>query len=600
VTESLENQTSERYDLGEVVNLELQYLDQAPPMTTFKTKLQDKLLSGANLLWIYLSGDEVRADMALMALAEQLTNTSELPIEFEQWNQNTGATWHNDPALRDPLLALASLTNEDAISHNAFICMRDLHLLLNAQNNFSLRRMVIDNCKRNNFNNENHRRPLVIMADTPTPHPDIKDYCDVLDFSLPDFRELREYTVDFVLNGAPHIAEKISDTDRDRITYALLGMSAEEATRVFSYALRVVNHEVDDFADNAGKQSPGILSIAADQKAMAVRKIEGLTFIPHKDIPSMEHFGGFDHYLDFIRKRSRGYTSAAKHVGMRKPRGVVLLGPPGTGKTQVAMATAGELKRDLIQMDIGSLFDSLVGSSEKKVRAAINMIDAMKSCVLMVDEIDKAFAGATSANDSGVSSRILSYFLSWLSNRSLSSESDSQIFVIVTMNRTNGIPPELLRMGRFDRIFSTDLPEADDRVNILKIHMQKNNIDSAQYGSSVQDIARITDKWAGGELEELVISALYESFNRIYIEWEAAGSDPHTMPTIEACQPTIDDYLEVSKTMVPLAVTEAEAIEEMRKFCEGRTTPVTGKRTHDAKGTRKNRGIQARKKSGLN
>jgi len=267
-------------------------------MTTFKTKLQDKLLSGANLIWIYLSGDEGRVDAALKALGEQLTNTGEIPIEFEQWNQNTGATWHNDPALRDPLLAVASLTNEDAISHNAFICMRDLHLLLNAQNNFALRRMIIDNCKRNNFNNESYRRPLVILADTPTPHPDIKDYCDVVDFTLPDFRELREYTVDFILDalkpGTAEAAwaqeksgvivaqtsvdycEMFSATDRDRITYALLGMSAEEATRVLSYALRAVLEpgsadRVDDFVDNAGQQSPGILSIVADQKAMAVQ-----------------------------------------------------------------------------------------------------------------------------------------------------------------------------------------------------------------------------------------------------------------------------------------------------------------------------------------
>ena len=581
----------------------------AGQLEQFKSKIADYLLSGVNLIWVYINGDEFRVDETIATLAAEITASGNSPMTRESWDSNTGASWHADPSLRDPILALASIREQEYISHNAFICMNDLHLLLNAQNNFALRRMLIDCCKRNEFNNAIDRRPLVIFADTPTPHPDIKEYAAVVDFKLPNFDEIRKYTVDFILYSAmgtaasdgsqiqdfnaelpltetppacePPTGSIISSEDRDRIANALLGMSMEEANRVFAYALRVAGNISD--TDTAP-----LLSIIAEEKAMAIRKIEGLTFIPSKDIPSMENFGGFDHYLEFIRKRARGYTGEARNVGMIKPRGVVLLGPPGTGKTQVAMATAGELNRDLIQMDIGSLFDSLVGSSEKKVRAAIDMIDAMKSCVLMVDEIDKAFAGATSANDSGVSSRILSYFLSWLSNRSLSADSDSQIFVIVTMNRTTGIPPELLRMGRFDRIFSTDLPEADERVDILKIHMRKNNIDSEQYGSSIQDIARTTDKWAGGELEELVISARYDAFNRVYCEWEENGSNPDAVPSMEDCQPSIDDYLEAAETMVPLAITEEEAINEMRKFCEGRTTPVTGKRTHAVKGSSRN------------
>ena len=264
----------------------------------------------------------------------------------------------------------------------------------------------------------------------------LADHISVIDLPLPDTDTLKTEVIDYLLESARESGEDIPALPAElehRTAERLLGMSADESARVASLAYVAAG----GFNDKA-------LEIIAEEKVKVIRKIEGLSYVPYARIASAADVGGFDLYLDFVRTRSHAFTEEAAQAGLERPRGVALVGFPGTGKTMVAKATARVLGLDLITMDIGTMFDSLVGSSERRMRSALNVVTAMQNCVLLVDEIDKAMQGAHQAQgDSGVSSRILSYFLGWLSEREQGAK-QNRTFVIVTMNRTEGMPPEML------------------------------------------------------------------------------------------------------------------------------------------------------------
>jgi len=540
----------------------------------FKAEILTAIKAGSNVIWVYLTADEVHCDLELRELCKAIE------YDFLTWDVNNGASWDANTNFRDPIKALDDIpANVEVMTDKAFVVMRDLHLLVNAQQQFALRRSLIDGCKGNQFNNAEYMRPIIILADTPTPHPDIKDYCHVVDYALPNSEEMRGM-VNFVISSVDvdeKQKEAISSDYIERVTHALLGLSMTQAETVYSQAIAEAGSllELGDWTADNGEPRQGILSYISKARAEAIRKIEGLTFIPNKQITDMQSFAGVDNYVSFLQKRSVCYTKLAAELNITKPRGVALLGPPGTGKTEVAKATAKYMGLDLVVFDISSMFNSHVGQSEKNMRKVLATIDALHSCVVLVDEIDKSFSGALNANDSGVSSRVLGLFLSWMSSRDVKAQSESRIFVVATMNRTAGLPPELFRPGRFDRIFSTDLPNPETRESILKIHMQKQSIDPAQYGAAIADIAKVTDKFTGGELEQLVIDSRITVFAREYAAWKRAdATDKIPTPTVESTQPTIDDYLVESEMIIPTAVVEAEAIESMRKFNAGRTTPV--------------------------
>jgi len=558
-------------------------------MPSFAQVFMDKIDSGSSVIWVYLTGDEGRAERALRAVAVKYTEQSNTDLRWYSWNCVSGASWNSK--LTDPLQALLSI--KDAIPSHGLVLMKDLGSFLNGSglNNLALRRCLVELCITNALSNLKRTRPLVILASTPNPHPEIAEFCDVIDFELPKFAEMKEDVVDFIIDSARSGNKckkgEQSDTDlEDKITRALLGTTAEEAQRIFAYAIADV-----------GGITEGILEVIAAEKAKVIRKVEGLRFIPYSKIPDTATVGGFSYFLKWMRKRARAYTKYAEAVNLEKPRGSVLIGPPGTGKTMVAKAAAKMLRLDLIMMDIGSMFDKYVGGSEGKIRAALQMVAAMPNCLLMIDEIDKSFAGAHEgqAADSGVSSRVLSYFLNWLSERDVSSDGENRCFVMVTMNRTAGVPHELLRAGRFDKVWSTDLPDCDERLEILKIHLNKRGIDPAVYGKTLVTVASKTNEYTGAELEEIVISARNDAFDDRMTTWEAGGKQGKA-PNAEAVRPTVDELLVAASEITPVAKLNAEDVAAIRKFCQDSTYPVNGERVQDTKRTRTPRKVSTARK----
>ena len=221
----------------------------------------------------------------------------------------------------------------------------------------------------------------------------------------------------------------------------------------------------------------------------------------------MNNVGGLDGLKEWLNARAGCYTQEARDFGIRSPRGCLFAGPPGTGKSLMAKAVAFTMQQPLIRFDVSRVFQSLVGSSEQRVREALKMVDAMSPCVLLVDEVDKAFQSNASNSDSGVGTRVLGAILTWLQ------ESTAPVFVVMTANRVDTLPAELTRRGRLDEVFSVNMPSEDERLAILTIHLRKR-------GKNVDDVANIeaavarSSGYMGAELEAAVADALIDAFTK--------------------------------------------------------------------------------------
>jgi SpoVK/Ycf46/Vps4 family AAA+-type ATPase len=340
---------------------------------------------------------------------------------------------------------------------------------------------------------------------------------------------------------------------QSRVVQAMRGLTTLEAENIFSYSLRV----------NRGFSS-GLVDTIEDQKALTIEKSEVLTYIPKERIMSMSDIGGYDDLKDWLTVRKCAYTKKARELNMDLPKGIVLLGPCGVGKSVVAKVIANELGLPLVGMNIGAVFGSLVGESERRIRTALNTIDALDGAVVLVDEAEKALGGASeSTGDSGVARRVFGTMLTWLT------EKQSRTFVVMTMNRTRGIPPEFLRRGRFDEVFFADIPTKEERDQILKIHCRKRGIDISTYNAEEWELLlSSTDQYVGAELEQIICDARFAAF--------AAR---------QTGQPTCTELLTATKGVIPIAKSESEVIEEIRRLCQdkarpvSRTTKTVGKRT---------------------
>jgi SpoVK/Ycf46/Vps4 family AAA+-type ATPase len=299
-----------------------------------------------------------------------------------------------------------------------------------------------------------------------------------------------------------------------------------------------------------------MLGIIKDEKASIVKKSEVLTYIPEDQQASREEIGGFDMLLSWVDRRRLAYSRDAQEKKIDYPKGVVLIGIPGTGKSYVAAAVARLLGLPGYIMDIGSVFGSLVGESEQRMRDAIRQIEAQQGCVLLLDEADKAFGGATdSQGDSGVTRRVFGQLLTWLAAK------QDRTFVIMTLNRTKGIPPEFLRAGRFDAVFWTDLPHEIERRQILDIHLKKRGVEpgSLELGDAEWvEVVQATNGYVGAEIEQIVKEARYISYERRQVG-----------------EPTFEEIIEAKESIIPIGTLEQEKVNEIREWCKNRAKNVS-------------------------
>ena len=292
--------------------------------------------------------------------------------------------------------------------------------------------------------------------------------------------------------------------------------------------------------------TPEDLPAIIHAKRERIRSAGVLDFI---DSPaSIDEIGGLSRLKTWLARREKSFSDEARAFGLVPPRGVLLLGVQGAGKSLAAKAIATAWRRPLMRLDPGALFDRYIGESEKRLRDALAQAEAMAPAVLWIDEIEKGFASAASrSTDGGLSQRMFGTLLTWMQ------EHKSPVFLVATANDIEALPPELLRKGRFDEIFFVDLPNADGRRAIFEIHLRRRKIDPAKMDLAL--LVGVSEGYSGSEIEQAVLAALHESF---------ATRTPVDTSTLQRA----------IVESPPLSVTMRERIAELRKWASARCVPA--------------------------
>jgi MoxR-like ATPase len=359
-----------------------------------------------------------------------------------------------------------------------------------------------------------------LSATVSLPPPDGEEFRTLIERVARDLRQRMKVQIE------------LPDSEVSRLVSHLKGLTLLEAEKVLTRAI------VED-----GRLAPNDLDHVIAYKKQIVEREGVLEYYPLEE--TMQEVADLAGLKGWLAKRTHFITSPEKagDFGLTFPKGVLLVGVPGCGKSLCAKAVAMEWKLPLLKLDPGRLYNKYMGESEKNFRLAMNTAERLAPCVLFIDELEKAFASGGS-EDGGVSQRVLGTFLSWMQDRK------ADVFTVATANDVTRLPAEFLRKGRFDEVFFVDLPNAEARLAILRIHLKKRSQDPAAF--DLEALTNATDGFSGAEIEQAIVSALYTAF---------ADKKPLSSQTLCA---------EIAATR-PLSATMAERVAAIRDWAVGRT-----------------------------
>jgi SpoVK/Ycf46/Vps4 family AAA+-type ATPase len=470
--------------------------------------------------------EEERVEQVLSRVAARLG----LPLFV--WTMSRGLRRAGAPDglydTRDPLKALGNLP---AMPAEAIFLFEDLHRSLG---DAAVVRKLQDLARH--FARE--RRAIVLAAPRVDLPPELSTLATVFRLDLPTEEELKALARDVVqrLSATRKIALDLSPEDFDRLAGALKGLTLFEAERALTRA------SLNDLA----LSSKDVDEIIAVKKEL-LTKDGVLEYVPAEE--GLGDVGGLAHLKAWLDKRARAFTAEARQFGVPPPKGILLLGVQGCGKTLAAKAVARAWGLPLLKLEAGRLYNKFVGESEKTLDRALETAERMAPCALMIDEIEKALGSGLSAeSDAGLSGRMFGRLLGWLQDHK------APVFVVATCNRIASLPPELTRKGRFDEIFFIDLPTREERREIFAVHLRRRQRDPAAF--DLDALAGASDGFSGAEIEQAVVSALYTAFSRGV-----------TLGT----EHILDELTETK----PLSMTRAEEVADLREWARGRTVPAS-------------------------
>jgi len=492
-----------------------------------RTALMNYIRAGYSGIYV-ISSEETRFEAEAKSVAEELGHA------LLAWSATDGLVNTADGTVRDCRDPLDMLQVIDELPESSIVLLRDFHLFLEDPDPFLLR-LMRDALRVG----KTAGRVLIVCGCRLVLPPELEHDMVTVEFSLPDSEALG-----VILDGIAESAEqeKPAGDLRGQLLDAASGLSSVEAEDAF--ALSVVE---------TGSLS---VTVVAREKARAVKKNGLLEICPAPG--SLGDIGGLDLLKAWLNQRHSAFGSAAAEYGLPSPKGLMIIGIPGTGKSLTAKATAGVFELPLLKLDAGRLYGSLVGQSESNLRSAIQTVEAIAPCVLWIDEIEKAFSGSKSSGstDGGTASRVFGTFLSWMQDKT------APVFVVATANDVSQLPPELLRKGRFDEIFFVDLPDVDERSAIWGIQVRKYGRDPEELNT--EDLVNGSDGFTGSEIEQAFVDALYIAF--------AGGREP-----------THEDVTQALASTVPLSRLMADQLDGLRQWAQGRTRPATTRSTTQPK-----------------
>ena len=435
----------------------------------------------------------------------------------------------------DPVQALANL---ETMTLEAVFVLKDFHRHLDSP-------IVVRRLRDVGQKFSVNRRTLILTAPSIEMPLELASLVEFLDLPLPDPARLRELIQETYtrLSGTLSLKLQLDAAGVDAMAANLRGLTEEEAERAISQSV-VARYGL----------SPECVTDVLDAKKALLKRSEMLEFIDASD--NMASVGGLDNLKSWLAQRRDSWEPQARQFGLEPPKGVIILGVQGCGKSLCARAVAGEWMLPLVKFDTAAVYDKYIGETEKRIQKVFRVAEGLAPCVLWIDELEKVFAGSgpdSASADAGVSSRLLASFLSWMQERK------APVFVAATCNNVTVLPPELIRKGRFDELFFVDLPNAAERKQIFAIQLKKRKRNPADY--DLDRVAAAAQGFSGAEIESVVQTALYAAFSRDGARPDS-GSGGKDLTT--------DDLLAALVATVPLSTTRAEEIAELRAWAKER------------------------------
>jgi SpoVK/Ycf46/Vps4 family AAA+-type ATPase len=504
------------------------------------------LLKARYPLIYVVSPEEERVGRIMIRLA----NARKKKIVF--WSSTQGFDEQGGADVRDPLAALNYIF--DAKDDGVYV-LRDFHEYMRVPD---IKRRLRDLSRE--FRSS--LKACILLSPVQNIPPEVEKEFAVVDFDMPGLEEIK-VAMRGVLSGLPPTSRPhiwVQEWQHDailmrKVAEAALGLTQIEIENALAKSLVVMGQRPEYDLDT-------LIELIHAEKEQIIRKSGTLEFLTPD--ANFHGVGGLGPMKDWLRKRSKAFTPEARAFGLPEPKGILMLGIPGCGKSLMAKAVSSLWKLPLIRLDVGKVFGSLVGQSEEGMRRAVKTAESVAPCILWLDELEKGLAGTQSSgqSDGGTTARVFGTFITWLQEKS------SAVFVIGTANNIKMLPPELMRKGRFDEIFFVDLPNKDERREIVSIHITRRGRDAEKF--DIEAIVEATEGFSGSEIEQVVISALYDAFDKddeLNDEYLLQSTE-ETVPLSRTMMEDIASMRDWAKSRARLAsqTTELEENEPVRKI----------------------------------
>lgn len=500
-------------------------MDEPPKKQQILQDLKKFVLSKSSIVYI-VTDEEDRVEGLLKELSTSFQPRPKIFI----WNPFQGMMGDNEKIedSKNPIEALDKIIHR---SEQALYLFEGLHPFL--KENLLLSRKLKD--LHRSF--RNRYTTLFIIAPTLIVPEDLKREIVVYELPMPDTIEVERTLMNVLSTSpqAPKFMESLTPEIKDRLVKSAMGLSLDQVARAFRCAL-IGKTTMDD----------SLIEAMIEEKGQLIKKSGILNLISHR--PALDEIGGLENLKDWLRKRAKILTTEGRAFGLQIPKGVLITGLSGCGKSLCAKAFASFWGIPLLHLDMARLYDGTIGEPEEALQVALRTAESVAPCVLWIDEIEAGISIQSQKAGGGTQSRVFASFLTWMQ------EKTAFVFIAATANVIELLPPEVLRKGRFDQIFFVTLPNAQERKSIFSIHLKKNGADLSQINLDM--LVKVTEGFNGAEIEQAVNGAMIEAFH--------------------SGRPINEQDLVISAgNIVPLSTTMREEIGRMERWAYNRAIPAS-------------------------
>ena len=488
-------------------------------------EIKKHFISGASIVYL-LTDEEDRVEVLLKELAATFQKKPRVFV----WSPFQGMVAENERVenTSNPLDALEQVIQRP---DQAFYIFEGLHTFLRTDTLVARKLKDVHRALRNRYATVFLVAPVLVVPEV------LRRDMIVYELPMPDAAEV-ERLLTGIIHASPQaqtLTESLTPEWKDRLVKAALGLSLDQVARAFRSAL-IGRTAVD----------ASLIDAVLDEKGQLIRKSGILSMATHR--PSMEEIGGLENLKDWLKKRGKVLTNEGKAYGLQIPKGVLITGVSGCGKSLCAKAFASFWGVPLLHLDMARLYDGTVGEPEEALQRALGTAESVAPSVLWIDEIEAGISIQSQKAGGGAQSRVFASFLTWMQEKTVF------VFIAATANVIELLPPEVLRKGRFDQIFFVTLPNAQERRAIFSIHLKKNGADLRQFNLDV--LIKVTEGFNGAEIEQVVNGAMIEAFNT-------------GRPLSE------HDVVISAGNIVPLSTTMREEIGRMERWAYHRAVPAS-------------------------